>query len=287
MCKVFLSLISVAALFNAASEAKEASAQENNDTRIIHRQTERQRRSAEIPNKKFGICGGNPIPFNPVTYPARSCVDHMMNGATRCGYYVIDDGEESYTVYCDINSEIGAAYTLVESFALKYNDKLFKKKSFTQNFPISHNSPRWDYYRLTKDRMTRLADVSTHWRATCNFPEVGLTYEDYVRVKITALNPVTFQGQQVCIPVEMIELLGRREFLLTANFYQVPNSYHLFHVSHSDKCEMKKTPGSISDGHQWGYYGYKDPKFSCTESSDSTTQHWFGGHIKSMYKKDG
>eukprot|EP00118_Oscarella_pearsei_P019414 m.206322 g.206322 ORF g.206322 m.206322 type:complete len:288 (+) comp39671_c0_seq13:566-1429(+) len=285
MCKVFLSLISVAALFNAASEAKEASAQENNDTRIIHRQTERQRRSAEIPNKKFGICGGNPIPFNPVTYPARSCVDHMMNGATRCGYYVIDDGEESYTVYCDINSEIGAAYTLVESFALKYNDKLFKKKSFTQNFPISHNSPRWDYYRLTKDRMTRLADVSTHWRATCNFPEVGLTYKDYVRVKMRALNPVTFSGGGTCIPVEMIDSHGRREFQLTANFYQKYNYEQLCHSSWMDLCEMKKTPGVKRLANSWGCYAGVDPNFSCAKTPDSTTQFWFGGYVKSVYKK--
>ena len=227
--------------------------------------------------KQFPSCGCNPAPFVAVNYTARSCLDHMKHGATRCGYYVIDDGEERYTVFCDINSEVGAAYTLVESFALEYNAKGFHKYSFTQNFPVNENSPRWDYYRLTKDRMTRLAGRSTHWRAACNFPQVGINYKDYVRVKMSELNPVKFIGSGACIPVELIQLRGRLEFSLTAPFWQ--SNRHLHHDSSIPSCEIKTTPNAVSSEDNWGSYSVINPKFSCTSSPQSTTQFWFGGYI--------
>ena len=201
----------------------------------------------------------------------------MKHGASHCGLYVINDGEVQYTVFCDINSEVGAAYTLVESFALQYNKKGFHKYSFTQSFPVNENSPRWDYYRLSKDKMTRLAGRSTHWRAACNFPQVGINYKDYVRVKMSELNPMKFTGSGTCISVELIQLRGRLEFSLTAPFWQ--SNSHLHHDSASKLCEMKNTPNAVSSEDNWGGYGAINPKFSCTSSPQSTTQFWFGGYI--------
>ena len=225
------------------------------------------------------ICGNNPFPIIAHNYTAKSCLDHMKHGASHCGLYVINDGNEQYTVFCDINSEVGAAYTLVESFALKYNTKGFHKYSLTQNFPVNPNSPRWDYYRLTKDRMLRLSGLSTHWRATCNFPEVGIDYHDYVRVKMSELNPVTYIGSGACKAVELIELRGRLEFPLTVGFWQKENVWHLHHDSAIQSCEMKATPNAVSSEDNWGHYGVTNPKFSCTSSPQSTTQFWFGGYI--------
>ena len=59
--------------------------------------------------------GRNPMPVFSTNYTARTCVDHMEYGASRCGHYVIDDGTESYVVFCDINTEVGFAWTLIES----------------------------------------------------------------------------------------------------------------------------------------------------------------------------
>ena len=41
----------------------------------------------------------------------------------------------------------------------------------------------WNAYRLPLLRMQSIADVSTHLRATCNFPDDGLVYTDYARAK--------------------------------------------------------------------------------------------------------
>ena len=66
-------------------------------------------------------CGCNALPVVAVNYTAKSCLDHMKHGASRCGYYV---GVERYTVFCDINSEVG-------SFSLQ-NNRHFKFQSLTQ-----------------------------------------------------------------------------------------------------------------------------------------------------------
>ena len=225
------------------------------------------------------ICGNNPFPIIAHNYTAKSCLDHMRHGASHCGIYVINDGDEQYTVFCDINSEVGAAYTLVESFALQYNTKGFNKRTLTQDFPVNHNSPRWDYYRLTKDRMLKLSGVSTHWRATCNFPEVGIDYHDYVRVKMSQLNPVTFTGDAICKTVELIQLRGRLEFDLTVPFWQSKDNYHLCTVSSLQNCEIKATPKAVTSEHNWGFYRDTNPEFRCTSSPQSTTQFWFGGYL--------
>ena len=226
---------------------------------------------AQIPS-----CGCNALPVVAVNYTAKSCLDHMKHGASRCGYYVIEDGVERYTVFCDINSEVGAAYTLIESFSLQ-NNRLFKFQSLTQNFPANHNSPRWDFYRLTKDRMARLAKLSTHWRATCNFPQVGIDYRDYVRVHMSKLNPITFQGNEACINVELIQIRGRLELHRTVAFWQ--RNFHLHHDSSFASCQMKATPKAVSGEDDWGYYSYINPEFRCTSSPQSTTQFWFGSYL--------
>ena len=52
----------------------------------------------------------------------RSCVDHLKNGADKCGYYKIYDAAgNGFTVYCDMETEPGAAWTLIVSWSLKNN----------------------------------------------------------------------------------------------------------------------------------------------------------------------
>eukprot|EP00118_Oscarella_pearsei_P028476 m.2243 g.2243 ORF g.2243 m.2243 type:complete len:281 (+) comp8485_c0_seq1:238-1080(+) len=279
MCKQFLPLPMLLAVVLVSSLQAHVNPGDEDKTRSTTC-VERKRRMADTAKAaNVNPCGRNPLPFRPVNYTARSCLDHMLNGATRCGHYVINDGIESYSVFCDINSEIGAAYTLVESFALKYNKKGFQRKSLTQNFPVNHNSPRWDYYRLTKERMARLAGVSTHWRAACNFPKVGINHKDYLRVKMSELNPVTFSGTGTCKRVELIELRGRLEFDLTVTFWQKENTFHLCHTSNNNVCQMGKTAGTNGDEDDWGYYNTVNPRFSCVASPESTTQYWFGGYV--------
>ena len=62
----------------------------------------------------------------------RSCIDHLKNGATKCGYYKIYDAAGSgFTVYCDMETEPGAAWTLVMSWSFK--NKLFSNFRYFSN----------------------------------------------------------------------------------------------------------------------------------------------------------
>ena len=51
---------------------------------------------------------------------------------------------------------------------------LIDRKPLSINYPVNENPPNWFHYRLTKDRMRSLSDVSTHWRATCSYDKYGI-----------------------------------------------------------------------------------------------------------------
>lgn len=52
-----------------------------------------------------------------------------------------------------MNTEVGFAYTLIESFALKHNN-YFIRKALYIDYPANENSPNWNIYRLSKARMS-------------------------------------------------------------------------------------------------------------------------------------
>ena len=71
----------------------------------------------------------------------RSCVDHLKNGADNCGYYKIYDAAgNGFTVYCDMETEPGAAWTLIMSWNLK--NKLFSNFRYCFEWinPLSSSS---------------------------------------------------------------------------------------------------------------------------------------------------
>lgn len=89
----------------------------------------------EIKGNVYLLLQGNMCPENTTKYKPRSCVDHLRNGANRCGYYEIYDAAGNrFTVYCDMETEPGAAWTLVVSWSFKYKDfsSRLGKFSFSQ-----------------------------------------------------------------------------------------------------------------------------------------------------------
>ena len=63
-----------------------------------------------------------PCQENASNLKPRSCVDHLKNGADKCGYYKIYDAAgNGFIVYCDMETEPGAAWTLIVSWSLKNN----------------------------------------------------------------------------------------------------------------------------------------------------------------------
>ncbi|XP_073248778.1 uncharacterized protein [Porites lutea] len=210
----------------------------------------------------------------------RSCVDHLKNGADNCGYYKIYDAAgNGFTVYCDMETEPGAAWTLIMSWSLK--NKLFsnfRQTPMSINDPVNENSPNWFLYRLTMDRMKSLRDVSTHWRATCSYDKYGINnYKDYVRGKFADADIFAFLGHGVCLKTELVNIRGHTGIHKTAGFWQVAGSY-LGHMSTEHKCQFDYSVGQVSSEDNFGFYSSTNPKFTCTMNGDSTTQWWFGSY---------
>ncbi|XP_073249322.1 uncharacterized protein [Porites lutea] len=211
----------------------------------------------------------------------RSCVDHLKNGADKCGYYKIYDAAgNGFTVFCDMETEPGAAWTLVTSWNFK--NKLFRNFRITPlsiNDPVNENSPNWFLYRLTVDRMKSLRHVSTHWRATCSYDKYGINnYKDYVRGKFAEADIFAFLGAGVCLKTELVNIRGHIGIHKTAKFWQVAATYTP-HIDSSTKgCQFDPTVGAVSSEDNFGFYHNTNPKFTCTMNGDSTTQWWFGAY---------
>ena len=100
-------------------------------------------------------------------------------------HFLYDSQHSIFPVYCDFDSEGGYAWALIQSFLLAINNQ-FKHYRFGVDFPVNEDGGKvnWNAYRLSLCRMQSIADVSTHLRVTCNFPDDGLVHTDYARTKV-------------------------------------------------------------------------------------------------------
>ena len=214
--------------------------------------------------------------------PARSCLDYFKRGQRTCGFYKINDlSGNTFTVYCDMNSEAGAAWTLVMSYALKNRImKQFRKSTLQENAPVNENSPNWNVYRMSLTQMTHLKSQSTHWRATCSFPILGVDYTDYVRGKFADFDIMTFLGNGVCKKVEYVNIRGHRCAHCTSKWWQLRNINAPHIDSSATGCEFVPWSGVIlvKGEDNFGFYGVVNSKFRCSSDSSATTNWWFGGY---------
>ena len=153
----------------------------------------------------------------------------------------------------------------------------FQRAPFQTNAAENENSPNWDRYRLSLERMRSLQVHSTHWRATCSYPTHGIDFRDYLRGNFKDFNIVDFLGGGECKRVEYVDIRGHNGTNLTVPFWQ---GVALHIDSSSSLCEFSATVGAVSSEDNFGYYGAFNPKFRCTQTDNSTTQWWFGAHLK-------
>ena len=177
-----------------------------------------------------------------------------------------------------MNTEVGFAWTLIESYALKFNGN-FKDKALFVDHPINENSPNWNLYRLSKSRMSRIRDKSTYWRATCDFQKSGVDYRDYVRAKVSDVDLVVYSGEGTCAKVEYINLRGHVGVGVTVGFWNSAR-YHFHTDSTYTGCSFDARSGVASSEDNWGFYHNTNSAFRCTSSSEATTQFWYGEYIK-------
>ncbi|KAK3712735.1 hypothetical protein QZH41_008923 [Actinostola sp. cb2023] len=219
-------------------------------------------------------------PFTPAThigkYPT-SCADHYKTGIRGSGlYYIRDANDRYYHVYCDFHSESNKVWTLIMSGSFKNRGlRQFKIQPFYLNDPLKEDDPNWDSYRFSLPRMQHISRSSSHWRITCNFPQDGLSYVDYVRGKISDIDMLSFKGSAVCRRVEYINVLNHK-----CNSWWQETGHYIFHhdITYSS-CEFGATPGGINSQDVFGFYASVNSKFRCCLSDKSNTNYWFGNDV--------
>ena len=208
----------------------------------------------------------------------RTCYDLAGYGASTSGKYLIFDSvEQGFPVFCDMESESGFVWTLIQSFSLA-NNAHFRDEPFGADFPVNHqdNYVNWNAYRLSLPQMESLANHSTHLRATCNFPTEGLQYTNYARAKLKD-HDIFGTWDFTCRKYEHINIRGNECSNCTALTKQLPmqawtiNSYRRFL-----NCQFDGRPGTKSNEQNFGRYIPLNSNHSCSSSPNSTTQHWFG-----------
>ncbi|KAK3738868.1 hypothetical protein QZH41_004142, partial [Actinostola sp. cb2023] len=216
-------------------------------------------------------------PNTKVIQSPKSCLDHLKNGETRTKHYLITTPSGQQTVYCDLTSERGSAWTLVLSYAMRYrfksNISTFKF-GLTRDLPVNSKTPNFYMYRMTRAQMKNIKSQSTHWRVTCSY---YVDYRDYLRVKFADLDPLTFIGGGVCKKVEYINVRGHVGIGVTAAFWQY-NHEMLHHDSSINRCQFGNSPNASSSEDNFGFYASVNKKFRCTAHEGSTSNMWFGSY---------
>ena len=213
----------------------------------------------------------------------RTCRDIAKNGVSTSGEYRVFSyyGNEAFSVFCDMESESGYVWALIQSFSLA-NKGIFKRKVFGVDFPVSHtkNKVDWNLYRLSLPQMESLANHSTHLRATCNFSTEGLRYTDYARAKLEG-HGIFDTWNRTCQMYEYINIRGIECSNCTAGTKQTADRAWNIRSSRSKLwgCDFSGSLGAINiNERNFGAYGDSDvnPVHRCSSSSASTTEHWFG-----------
>ena len=212
----------------------------------------------------------------------RSCKDIAKSGASTSGKYVIfNSTNEPFSVYCDLQSEPGFVWALIQTFSLANKDT-FKLIGFGTDFPVNQHGSEvnWNSYRLPLSQMRSLANHSKHLRVTCNFPTDGLQYTDYARAKLAGHDIFgSWDGNQ-CKMYEYVNIRGNNCSDCTALTRQEHNKAWTMNSYKSKTlgCDFDGAEGATGNENNFGRYhsGRINRNHRCTSSPTSTTQHWFG-----------
>ena len=208
----------------------------------------------------------------------------LLQNVTVNGIYIIVDQQNvSFSVFCDFASEPGAAWTLIQSHSLENNAAFRRKAFYLHDMPVNQDAPEWNRYRLSMSRMKSIRNVSTHWRATCNFSTIGVDYRDYWRVSLRSLDLLaepTRVNAGFCLLSEFVNIRGNictNCTVLTG--YSSSYSLHLDSwFGQNIGCDFNGRPhGGKKNEDNFGFYVTTNPDFRCTSSMKSTSQFWLGG----------
>ncbi|KAK3734532.1 hypothetical protein QZH41_001529 [Actinostola sp. cb2023] len=162
---------------------------------------------------------------------ARSCLDYLrFKRTSRSGTYTLFDGSDApFAVYCGMDSATLSAWTVVLSYALKYNH-FFKTTPFYLDDPLNQSSPNWDLYRLSLPRMKTVRGSSRYWRVSCNYGDHGIDRRDYAISKWTDIDLLNLNGAG-CRRFVYIDVRGTHcsNCTTTMSYIHTPHSRPLDH----------------------------------------------------------
>ncbi|KAJ7378334.1 Hyaluronan-binding protein 2 [Desmophyllum pertusum] len=217
-----------------------------------------------------------------IKYLARNCKDIWKYGALTSGKYRIYDAQnESFLVYCDLESEPEFFWALIQSFSFGSMNH-FNTKVFNRDYPVDEDSleVNWALHRLSLPHMKHLAGNSTHLRVTCNFHSQGLSYTDYARAELKNHN-IFDTWNKKCMLYEYLNIRGIECHNCTALTNQNDGSSWFINSYSSNKqfgCDFDGRPGMGKAEHNFGRYvdSTVNPDHRCTSAPSSTTEHWLG-----------
>ena len=216
----------------------------------------------------------------------RSCHDILVSGSHANGIYkILNETNGTLNVYCDFHAEPGAAWALVQSHSLdkgrlNSENDIFSIKPLHYDFPVNESFPGdWSSYRLSLTDMQSIRAQSTHWRATCDFPKMGIDFRDYLRASLKNFDIMNIIKQLRCTRYEFINIRGNQclncTALTTRTTHWLPSIRSFQSKSYS--CDFDGRPnGAVRNERNFGVYPYYNPAFRCSATDDSTTQYWFG-----------
>ena len=139
-------------------------------------------------------------------------------------------------------------------------------------------APEWNSYRLSMSRMKSIQDVSSHWRATCNFPTESVDFGDYWRVTLKILDLLKEPASGgFCLWSEFVNIRGNE--CANCTVWTAYSSVHSLHIDswyQGVVCDFEGRAGGVSNEDDFGFYATTNTAFRCTSSMSSTSQFWLG-----------
>eukprot|EP00118_Oscarella_pearsei_P016501 m.158287 g.158287 ORF g.158287 m.158287 type:complete len:636 (+) comp38728_c0_seq3:17-1924(+) len=228
-------------------------------------------------------------------YTNRTCTSYLRRGYTKSGIYEVEDfNRNPYKVFCDFDSEVGAAWTLIEAFERDQGDGVdvnSPHRSFTKDRPLNENNPNLRSYRLSRNRMLSLRSSSSTWRATCGLQSANLraslTYQDYARARFVSQNgdiltsADKLPGDGVLVLMDYIGYFGVSCSSCGATWQFDGGFDQHMHVRFStSSIGGLPVSSSITDtADLFGYYKAQVTTHKCSNGYDATTQWWVGDFI--------
>ncbi|XP_028391904.1 uncharacterized protein LOC114516577 [Dendronephthya gigantea] len=227
---------------------------------------------------------------NPTT-----CLDYWTDQVKPLSgeYSVVGPDGKSYKIFCDFDSEDKMAWTLFQSFDVAHEAPLMYK-SLSADLPLNEHDLNWKLFRLPKSVMSSMRLFSTFWRGTCSYATYGVDYRDYLRVRLSMMNPLDYKKYysdiktNPCITVDYLDIKGNNCEGCSQSFLQHDtNALHMKPKQSREQTsctfnslgiEYRCPNGGGRYAHILGLYSKTclDPNYRCTLNENSTTEFWFG-----------